>query len=75
MSLKSLRKRAKALGVTIETDRDDMGWGYWLIGTGWDDDNFCVDHDEIDRKLDRIEEERACPAPRPHDPSKETANG
>ena len=58
MSLKNLRKRAKALGVTIEAERDDMGWGYWLQGTGWDDNNFCVDHAEIEDKLNRLESEK-----------------
>jgi hypothetical protein len=55
--LSQLRRKAKHLGVKIEADRDDYGWGYWLIkddGSNagiWPDDNFCVSHDEIAYKL------------------------
>lgn len=59
MSLKDLRARAKPLGVTIEADRDDCGWGYWLLGTGWPDENFCTSHDEIETKLGQLEREQA----------------
>jgi hypothetical protein len=58
MSLKALRTRAAKIGVMIEADRDDYGWSYWLLNTGWSDDNFCVDHDEIETKLDRLEAEQ-----------------
>jgi hypothetical protein len=64
LTLKALRKRAKLLGVIIEADRDDTGWGYWLLRVGtregvWADDNFCTSHDEISGKLDDVERERA----------------
>lgn len=63
MSLKKLRKRAAKIGVLIEADRDDTGWGYWLIDEKtqqpvWDDDNFCSTHDEIEYKLTSLENER-----------------
>jgi hypothetical protein len=63
-TLKSLRKRAKLLGVIIEADRDDTGWGYWLLNPVtregvWPDDNFCTSHDEISSKLDDVQRERA----------------
>lgn len=56
--LKELRAYAATLGITIEAERDDYGWGYWLIGTGWPDDNFCVDHDEILYKLQKFSAEQ-----------------
>lgn len=58
MTLKLLRKRAKGLGITIEAERDDFGWGYWLIGTGWKDGDFATSHAELDRALDRYAAER-----------------
>jgi len=59
MSLKDLRKRAIKLGITITAQRDDAGWGYWLDGTGYEDNNFCIDHDEIDCYLKELELETA----------------
>jgi hypothetical protein len=64
LTLKSLRKRAKLLDVIIEADRDDTGWGYWLLNPVtrdgvWADDNFCTSYDEISGKLDDLERERA----------------
>ena len=56
MKLKQLRKFAKELGLTIDAVRDDVGWGYWLVGTGWEDNNFCADHEEIEWKLNLIKE-------------------
>ena len=63
MALKDLRARAKTIGVRIEADRDDYGWGYWLLDdkTGkpvWDDENFCSDHQEIADALRKLEFER-----------------
>ena len=55
MSLKELRKKAKKLNLTIDAVRDDVGWGYWLDGTGWEDNNFSTSHDEIESKLELIE--------------------
>lgn len=55
--LNTLRKYAKTLGVKVEAERDDMGWGYWLLkddGSGkgiFEDDNFCTSYDEILYKL------------------------
>ena len=63
MSLKELRKRAKKLNLTIKAVRDDVGWGYWLDGTGWEDNNFCTSHDEITGKLELIEFERTAVPP------------
>jgi hypothetical protein len=60
MTLNELRKKAKALGVKIEADRDDTGWGYWLLkddGSGegvWDDENFCSSLEEVSFKLNWI---------------------
>lgn len=64
MSLKDLRVRAKAIGIKIEADRDDVGWGYWVIdaatGEGpWEDDNFSTCHDELAGDITRLELERA----------------
>lgn len=64
MSLKDLRARAKAIGIRIEADRDDVGWGYWLVDaktgeTPWADDNFSTSHSELAGKLDDLERERA----------------
>lgn len=58
--LEQLRDRARKLGVRIDAERNDSGWGYWLInndtGEGvWMDDNFCTSHDEISSKLDALE--------------------
>lgn len=61
-TLKTLRAKAKDLGVTIDAQRDDSGWGFWLLdsdGNGlWADDNFCTSHAEIDAKLDQYAAER-----------------
>lgn len=57
-TLKSLREQAALLGVKIVAIRDDRGWGYWLDGTGWDDENFCTDHDEVYRTLRYLERQR-----------------
>ena len=64
MTLKDLRARAKTIGIRIEADRDDCGWGYWLIDANtnegpWADDNFSTSHDEVDGKLTDLERERA----------------
>lgn len=64
MALKDLRARAKAIGIRIEADRDDTGWGYWLVDTQtnkgpWADDNFSTSHSELDGKLTDLERERA----------------
>ena len=56
MNLKQLRKFAKELGLTIDAVRDDVGWGYWIDGTGWQDGNFCTSHEEIEWKLNLIKE-------------------
>jgi hypothetical protein len=61
-TLKELRERAANLGVTIEVDRfqplNGNCWGYWLGGTGWDDDNYCADKEEVEEKLDQLFRER-----------------
>lgn len=62
--LASLRARAAAIGVRIEADRDDYGWGYWLIdnhtGEGpWADENFSTSHDELDGKISDLEREKS----------------
>ena len=44
------KRKARKTNVTIKTERD----GYWLIGTGWEDDNFCSDWDEVEEKLNRL---------------------
>ena len=65
MTLHELRRFAKPLGVKIEADRDDCGWGYWLIkddGSGegiWADDNFCADREEVWWKLQSYRAELA----------------
>ena len=61
--LAALRSRAAQIGIRIEADRDDVGWGYWLIdnatGEGpWADENFSTSHDELDGKLSDLERER-----------------
>jgi hypothetical protein len=54
IKLADLRKQAASIGVNIVAVRDDHGWGYWLENTGWDDDNFCSSHGEIEQKLKQI---------------------
>lgn len=61
-SLRQLRKIAKSKGVRIEADRDDYGWGYWLLKADDDDeffndDNFCSDRGEVEYKLEQISKE------------------
>tara|TARA_R100000234_G_scaffold98676_1_gene67241 strand:+ start:994 stop:1185 length:192 start_codon:yes stop_codon:yes gene_type:complete len=51
MTLKELRRFASTMGLTITAIRDDVGWGYWIDGTGWDDGTFCTTHDEIENTL------------------------
>ena len=63
MSLQYLRKRAAKVGVKIQAESDDFGWGYWLLDAKtndgvWEDENFCTSHEEIQYKLHRIEAER-----------------
>lgn len=58
-NLKRLRREAAALGVLIETQRDDFGWSYWLIDPKTregviDGDSFCTSHGEIEHKLDVV---------------------
>lgn len=62
--LQKLRNRATKIGIRIEADRDDEGWGYWLIDnktndTPWDDDNFSTSYDELEDKICDLERERA----------------
>ena len=62
--LQKLRDRAAKVGIRIEADRDDVGWGYWLIDnktdtTPWGDENFSTSHDELEGKIDDLERERA----------------
>jgi len=54
IKLADLRKQAESFGVEIIAVRDDYGWGYWLENTGWDDDNFCSSHSEIQSKLNKL---------------------
>lgn len=56
MKLKELREIAKGLGLKIEAEKDDFGWGYWLIHSEtregiWEDDNFCTSLSEVEYKL------------------------
>jgi hypothetical protein len=59
-SLKALRQRAAELGLTIECDRDDVGWGYWIIGTGWSDETFSADRDELSDAIEEYARQKAC---------------
>ena len=51
-------KLAAELGVRIEVERNSEGVGYWLVGTGWPDENFCVDICEAADKLEQLKQER-----------------
>ena len=61
--LLELMKKAETLGVRIDAQIDDFGWGYWLLkndGSGdgiWADDNFCTSCEEIAWKLEAYEAE------------------
>ena len=57
-TLQVLRKRAAKLGLTIECDRDDIGWGYWLLGTGWEDETFSSDRFELAAKIEDYSREK-----------------
>lgn len=62
--LQKLRDRAAKIGIRIEANRDDVGWGYWFVDvetndTPWDDENFSTSHDEVEGKLCELEQERA----------------
>lgn len=50
------KRKAAKLGVKIEIDRSPAGNGYWLEGTGWDDENYCGTWDEVESKLDQLAE-------------------
>jgi len=59
MSLRKLRQRAKRIDVHVEAERDDYGWGYWLVYPESDNDplagdRFCATHSEIAYKLEVI---------------------
>lgn len=61
--LQELRKRAAKIGISIEAEKDDEGWGYWLVDvetndTPWDDENFSTSHDELEDKIGKLERER-----------------
>jgi len=60
-SLKELRKRAAELRLTIKCERDDMGWGYWLEGTGWGDDTFSTCRSELANKIEAFAKEEKHP--------------
>ena len=48
------QRKAKKLSITIDVERSIDGNGYWLNGTGQDDDNFCTSWVEVEEKLDRL---------------------
>ena len=59
MNLNELRKLAKKRGLEIEAQKDDFGWGYWLIHPdtregAWQDDNFCTSLSEVEYKLNNV---------------------
>lgn len=61
MKLNDLQTYAATMGVRVEAEKDDYGWGYWLVdedGSGlWPDDNFCTSLEEVEMKLDAYAEE------------------
>jgi hypothetical protein len=61
-SLAALRRRAAKLGVTIDRERDAVGWAYWLNDTGWEEGNFCADRDELAAAIAELEAERKATA-------------
>ena len=52
LSLTQLRRKAAKRGWTIEIDRVGRDIGYWIDGTGWEDDTFCSSKEELAYKLD-----------------------
>lgn len=63
MNLKELRRIAKGLGIKIDAEKDDFGWGYWLIHPEtkegiWEDGNFCTSLSEVENKLNIYAEEK-----------------
>lgn len=57
-TLQELRRLARDLNVKIIAVRDDVGWGYWLEGTGWEDENFCTSREEIFASLKKLQQEK-----------------
>ena len=51
ISLTTLRRQAAKRGWTIEIDRIGRDIGYWLVGTGWEDENFCSSKEELQYKI------------------------
>tara|TARA_B100001559_G_scaffold312472_1_gene310227 strand:+ start:405 stop:581 length:177 start_codon:yes stop_codon:yes gene_type:complete len=56
LNLNDLRKKAKKLNIQITAERDDTGWCYWLENTGYEDNNFCSDLQEVSEKLKAFDE-------------------
>jgi len=54
ISLTNLRRKAAKLGLTIETDRIGRDIGYWIDGTGLEDENFCSSKEELNWKLESL---------------------
>lgn len=52
ISLTKLRRKAAKRGWTIEIDRVGRDIGYWIDGTGLEDDTFCSSKEELAYKLD-----------------------
>ena len=53
-SLTKLRRQAAKLGLRIEIDRVGRDIGYWIEGTGWQDDRFCSSKSELEYKLNNF---------------------
>jgi hypothetical protein len=53
-SLTKLRRQAAKLGLSIEIDRVGRDIGYWIEGTGWQDDTFCSSKSELEDKLNNF---------------------
>jgi len=52
------KRLSEELGIPITTERDSVGYTYWIETDEWDDDRFCTSWTEVRMKLEEIKEER-----------------
>ena len=53
------KRLSKELGIPVTTERDSVGYAYWIETDAWADDRFCTSWGEVREKLEQIKQETA----------------
>ena len=53
------KRLSKELGIPVTTERDSVGYAYWIETDAWNDDRFCTSWGEVREKLEQIKQETA----------------